>query len=164
MPKNYPKTYPKKAKPKKTKFKDQPKPVNLLRRKSYWITLISIILVFTFAYGYITEISLAKEALIVSSILVMIGFAFYLGFKPLSYNKRVTAIFVGASVIGFCIWAAMVFSFSAAGINTQIASSVGADVFAVTSLIICLIAGGLIGDLIGKNREAIALFVGKFRK
>ena len=165
MPNTYPKTYPKKIKPKKTKPKARPKPVSLLRRKSYWIMLTLIVLVFTFAYGYLTEISVEKEALILGSMLVVIGFAFYVGFEPsASYNKRATFIFVGASIIGFSIWAITVLSFNATGISMQIANSIGEDVFATTSLIICLTVGAFIGDLIGKKKEAIALFSEKIRK
>ena len=70
MPKTYPKTQPKKTKPKKTQPKAQPKPVSLMTRKSYWITLTLIMLVFTFAYGYLMKISVEKEALILGSILL----------------------------------------------------------------------------------------------
>jgi len=165
MPKTYPKTQPKKTKPKKTHPKAQPKPVSLMTRKSYWITLTLIILVFTFAYGYLMKISLEKEALILGSLLLLIGFAFYMGFKPsTSYNKRATFIFVGASIVGFCIWAVMVLSLNATGIHSQIASSIGNNFFAITSLMICLISGAFIGDLIGKNRERISIFVNKLRQ
>ena len=163
MPKTYPKTHPKNAKSKKNKFKDQPKPVSLMKSKTYWIALTLIMVVFTFAYGFLTNISFEKEALILGSILAVIGLAFSLGFKPSSYNKKATYIFVGASVIGFGIWAAIVLSFNATGINSQIATSIGVDFFAVTSLIICLTAGAFIGDLMGKNREKIVLFTDKFR-
>jgi hypothetical protein len=164
MPKTYPKTHPKNTKPKKTQPKAQPKPVSLMTRKSYWITLTSVILVFTFVYGYLMEISVEKEALILGSILLVVCFAFYIGFKPsTSYKKRATFIFVGASIVGFSIWAVMVLSFNATGINSQIASSIGDDSFAITSLIICLTLGAFIGDLIGKNREALRLFADKFR-
>jgi len=157
MPKPKPKTYPKKTKSKKTKFKDQPKPVSLLRRKSYWMMLTSIMVVFSLVYGFLMAISVEKEALILASILVVIGFAFYVLYKPISYNKKATFIFAGASIIGFCIWAAMVFAFIAIGINTQIANSIGEDVFAVTTLIICLTFGAFIGDLMGKNREKLQI-------
>lgn len=163
MPKTYPKTQPKKTKQKKTKVKDQPKPVSLLKSKTYWITLTLIMVVFTIAYGFLMNITLEKEALILGTILAVISLAFSLGFKPSSYNKKATSIFVGASVIGFSIWAAIVFSFNAAGINSQIASSIGIDFFALTSLIICLSLGAFIGDLIGKNKEKIVLFTYKFR-
>ncbi len=157
-----PKTYPKKTKPKK-KFRDQPKPVSLLRHKSYWIMLTIIMVVFSLAYGFLMEISVGKEALILASILTVIGFAFNIGFKPSSYDKKATFIFVGASIIGFCIWAAMVFLFIATGINTQIANSIGEDVFAVTTLIICLTVGAFIGDLIGKNKETLQISTHKIK-
>jgi len=164
MPKTYPKTQHKKTKPKKTQPKTQSKPVNITTRKSYWITLTSSTIVFTLAYGYLMKISLEKEAMIFGALLLLIGFAFYLAFKPsANYNKRATFIFVGASIIGFSIWALMVLSFDATGIHSQIASSIGDDFFALTSLMICLISGAFIGDLIGKNRKAIELFANKFR-
>ncbi len=164
MPKTQPKTYPKKTKQKKVKPKIQPKPISLLKSKFYWITLTLIMLVFTFVYGYTMQIAVEKEALILSSILVAIGFAFYIGFKPsIGYQKRATFIFAGASIIGFSIWAAIVLSFNATGINSKIASSIGINFFAITSLIICLISGAFIGDLIGKNKEALSSFTNKFR-
>ncbi|MGD0450388.1 MAG: hypothetical protein ABSA79_04940 [Candidatus Bathyarchaeia archaeon] len=163
MPKTYPKTQPKKTKSKKTKFKDQPKPVSLMKSKTYWTALTLIMVVFTFAYGFLTNISFEKEVMILGSILAVIGLAFSLGFKPSSYNKKATFIFVGASIIGFGIWAVIVLSFNGTGINSQIAGSIGLDFFAVTSLIICLALGAFIGDLIGKNREKIVLSTDKFR-
>jgi cation transport ATPase len=170
MPKT-PKTHPKphskdqrKTRPKKTQSKAQSKPVSLMKSKSYWITLTLTILVFTFAYGYVMQISVGKELLILGSIFLMIGFAFYIGFKPsASYNKRATFIFIGASIVGFSIWAVIVLSFNATGFESQISSSIGDDFFAITSLIICLVLGAFIGDLIGKNREAVVLFAHKFR-
>ena len=99
MPKTYLKTQPKKTKPKKTKFKDQPKPISLMKSKTYWIAVTLIMVIFTIAYGFLMNISLEKEALILGTILAVIGLAFYLGFKPSSYNKKATSVFVGASVI-----------------------------------------------------------------
>jgi hypothetical protein len=163
MPKTYPQTQPKKTKLKKNKFKDQPKPVSLMKSKTYWIALTLIMVVFTFAYGLLTNISFEKETLILGSILAVIGLAFSLGFKPSSYYKKATFIFVGASVVGFGIWVVIVLSFNATGINSQIASSIGLDFFAVTSLIICLALGAFIGDLMGKNKEKIVSFADKFR-
>jgi hypothetical protein len=164
MPKTYPKIQPKKTKPTKNKYKDQPKSFSLLKSKFYWITLTVIMLVFSVACGYLIGISLDKEIMIVGSILAVIGFAFYVGYRsPASYDKRATFIFAGASIIGFSIWAAIVLSFNATGINSKIESSIGIDLFAVTSLIICLISGAFIGDLMGKNKEALSSVINKFR-
>jgi len=163
MPKTQPKTQPKKIRPKKTPLKAQ-KSASLLTHKSYWITLTLSILVFTFAYGYLMNISVEKESLILGCILSVIGFGFNIGFKPsASYDKRATFIFVGASIIGFSIWAVMVLSLNSTGILSQIANSISSDFFAITSLIICLILGAYIGDMIGKNRKTLELFVYKFR-
>ncbi|MCL4430521.1 MAG: hypothetical protein M1167_07185 [Chloroflexi bacterium] len=170
MPKT-PKTYPKphskgqqKPTPKKTKPNAQPEKVSILKSKYYWLTLTLIILVFTIAFGYLMQISLGKELLMLGTIFSLIGFAFYIGFKsPQSYSKRATFIFVGASIVGFSIWAVMVLFFNATGLTAQISSSIGVDFFAITSLIICLVLGAFIGDLIGKKRDAVALFVDKLR-
>ena len=156
MPKTYPKSHPKKQKLKKKQLKAQPKPLSLLKSKYYWITLTLAILVFTLAYGYLMQISLEKELLMLGSIFSVLGFAFYVGFKTSTgYNKRATFFFVGASVVGFSVWVVMVLSFNAIGIISQIAGSMGEEFFSVTTLTICLVLGAFIGDLIGKNRERV---------
>jgi uncharacterized membrane protein len=164
MPKAYPKTQPKKNKLKKKHLKDQPKPISLLKSKYYWISLTVTILVFAVAVGFLMQISLEKELLILGSILSILGLTFYVGFKSSEgYSKRATFLFVGASLIGFSIWVVMVLSFNATGVLSQISSSVGVDLFAITSLIICLVLGALIGDLIGKKRETISSYAEKIR-
>jgi len=163
MPKTYPKVQSKKNKQKKH-LKDQPKQINLLKSKYYWVTITTAILVFAVVVGFLVQISLGKELLILGSILSILGLAFYVGFKSSEgYDKRATFFFVGASIVGFGIWAVMVLSFMATGVISLISSSVGVDLFAITSLIICLILGALIGDLIGKNRETISLYAEKIR-
>ena len=163
MPKTYPKAQPKKNKQKK-RLKDQPKPVNLLKSKYYWVTMTTAILVFAVAVGLLMQISLGKELLILGSILSILGLTFYVGFKSSEgYNKRATFFFVGASIVGFSIWAVMVLSFMTTGVMSLISSTVGIDLFAITSLIICLVLGALVGDLIGKNRDTIGLYAEKIR-
>jgi hypothetical protein len=164
MPKTYPKTQPKKNKLKKKQLKNQPKPVSILKSKYYWIGLTSMLLAFAIAIGYLTRISLGKELLILGSIFSVMILAFYIGFKsPEGYSKRATFIFVGASIVGFSIWAIMVLSLNATGVISQISNSVGVDLFATTSLIICLVIGAFIGDLLGKNRETLESFYYKLR-
>jgi hypothetical protein len=166
MPKNYQKAKPEKSKLNKNPLKTQPTPVNLLKRKSYWITLAITTLAFSFVYGFLMQISLEREALIVGSILSVIGLAFYVGFiSPTNYSKRAVFLSAGASIIGFSIWAALVLSLNTVALQLQITRSIGEDLFAITSLVICLVAGAFIGDLIGKNAERIGIIVsGKFRK
>jgi hypothetical protein len=138
--------------PKKAKPKAQPETVSILKNKYYWLTLTAIILAFAIAFGYAMKISLGNELLMLGAVFSVLGFVFYVGFKsPKSYDKRITFVFVGASIIGFSIWAAIVLAFNATGVTSQISSSIGVDLFAVTSLIICLVLGAFIGDLIGKK-------------
>jgi cation transport ATPase len=166
MPKTYPKNQPKKAKPKKTQPKAQPKPVSITSSKLYWITLTVVMVVFGAVYGYSMKVAVAAIGMLLASVLFMIGFAFYLKFKPstLKSSSRATFIFVGASVIGFSIWATLMLLSNATGLWPRIASSIGDNFFAVTSLIICLISGAFIGDLVGINKDRIRTALSKFSK
>ena len=151
--KNYLKTQPKKTKRKKPQPKTQSKPVSITTRKSYWITLTLFTVVFASFFGYFVNMSLERIVMMLVTVLLLIGFAFYIRFKPstATVNKRALFIFVGASVIGFSIWAVMVLSLNATELQTQIASAIGDDFFAITSLIICLILGAFIGNWIGEK-------------
>jgi len=159
-PQTYSKTPPKKAKGKKNQPKTQPKPVSITTRKSYWITLTIFTIVLTSVFGYFITMPLTKIAIMLIAVLPLIGFAFYIRFKPsvTTANKRATFIFVGASFIGFSIWAAMVLLLNAANLITQIASALGGDFFAASTLMICLISGAFIGDWISENREQVRIF------
>ncbi|MCW3994998.1 MAG: hypothetical protein NWE98_02465 [Candidatus Bathyarchaeota archaeon] len=171
MPKPY-KTQPKpntkrqpKAQPKKTPPKTKAKPVSLLKSKYYWFTLTLFILIFTATYGFLNNTPLLKELLILASILSVVALAFYVGFiTKTGYSKRATFLFVGASVIGFSIWAATTLILSSMNLQTKIEDAAGLEFFAVTSLIICLAAGAFIGDLIGKNKDTITQFAAKLQK
>jgi hypothetical protein len=153
-----------KNKLKETHTRAQQKPVSIFKSKYYWISLAATILVFTFALGYIIQMSEEKELLMLGSVLSVIGLAFYIGYKPsVNYDKRATFFFVGASIIGFGIWALMVLSLNALGVLVQISSLIGDNFFVITSLTICLVLGAFIGDFIGKNREIVLFFANKFR-
>ena len=165
--KNYPKTQHKKTKPKKTQPKTQPKPVSITTRKSYWITLTLITTVFASVFGYSVNMPLERIVMMLVTVLLLIGFAVYIRFKPstTTVNMRATFIFVGASVIGFSIWAVMVLALNATMLHSQVASAIDDDFFATTSLIICLISGAFIGDWIGENRKRKSIFLNnKLRK
>jgi len=153
-----------KNKLKETRARAQQKPVSIFKSKYYWISLAATILVFIFALGYIMQMSEEKELLMLGSVLSVIGLAFYIGYKPsINYDKRATFFFVGASIIGFGIWALIVLSLNAFGVLVQISSSIGDSFFVITSLIICLVLGAFIGDFIGKNSETVLFFAHKFR-
>lgn len=166
-----PKTQPKprsedkrKKRPNEKKAKALPPSPSIFKSKNYWIFLSILILVLGVAFGYLAQISVGKELLMLATIFALIGFAFYLGYKPSQTDKkRILLILIGVSIIGFSIWAVIVLVVNAAGLLLPITSSTGTDFFAITSLIICLVLGAFIGDLIGKNMETILFFARKFR-
>ncbi len=166
--KNQAKPYSKsdrKSKAKSKKSKVQANPVNILKSKYYWIFLTIAVFVFAVVLGLLMQMALGKVVMMLSSILAVTGFAFYLGYKSSEgYEKRTTFIFAGASIVGFCIWATLVFFLSIIGVMFEIENFIGVDFFAITILIICLIAGAFVGDVIGKKRDAIYLFFDRFRK
>ena len=153
----------------KAKVKVQSEPFRLLKSKYYWVSLIAVVLVAVVALGVSMQVPLGNELLMLATVASVLGFAFYVGFlSKQGYSKRATFFFVGASIIGFCIWFAMVLSFNAVGIISQVAGSMGEEFFSATTLTICLVLGAFIGDLIGKNKEPIMSLAyelrGKIRK
>jgi hypothetical protein len=163
--KNKSKTYPS-AKPKKAKGKPQPASVSITSRKSYWIFLTVTMVVFGSVYGYVMKAAAAAIGMLLISVLFLIGFLYYIKFTPstLRATERATFIFAGATVIGFLIWVAIVLSLAVTGFTSQIGAAIGNNFFAITSLTICLIGGGFIGDAIGKNKNELKLFLTKIRK
>lgn len=157
MPKTPSKPQPKKTKPSKV----QPKQASITQSKYYWLMLSIVMVVFGTVYGYMMKVAAAAIGLLVASVLVIIAFAFYINFKPstLKASRRAMFIFVGAAVVGFCIWAAIVLLADATNFWSQIASSIGYNFFGITTLIICLMTGAFIGDLIGNNKERISSFL-----
>ncbi len=167
MPKTQPKPRSKdqqKSKPKEKTAKAQLKTSSIFRSKNYWIFLSILILVLTVAFGYLAQIPVGKELLTLATIFTLIGFAFYLTYKPSETDKRrILLMLIGASIIGFVIWAILVLFLNAGGLLQQISSLIGIDFFAVASLIICLVTGAFIGDLIHKNMEKILALAHSFR-
>ena len=109
MTKNYPKKQPKKVKL-KSKNKLAPKPVSITSSKTYWLALTLMMVVFGSVYGYMMKVVLAGIGLLLASVLFIIGFAYYLRFKPslLKNSDRATFLFIGACILGFGIWAAVI--------------------------------------------------------
>ena len=124
---------------------------NFSTKKSYWIALTVLLAIVTVVFGVSMGIGLIQNAIMTLTTVVIIGF---LGFvrttqSTLSVSKRATFIFVGASVIGFAIWAAITLS----GIMVQLLNEVGQEFYVVNSLAICLTVGAFIGELLGKNKK-----------
>jgi hypothetical protein len=94
-------------------------------------------------------------------VVVPIGTIGYIKVSPseLSLSKRATLLFIGVSVIGFGIWAAIVLVGGVFGVTAQLTNALGSQFFIVTSLAVCLSWGTLVGELIGRSKAVqIRLF------
>jgi hypothetical protein len=161
MPK--PKSQPKRAL--KKKQKTQPAPESITTKKSYWLMLTLFIVVASSVIFYMMGLELVKIVVLTVTIAAVTGFMGYVRVTSSNFRVvwRAVFIFAGASIIGFCIWAAMVYSLTNAGMMTEIVASIGDQFFGVTSFVICLVAGSFIGELIGKNRAVQEHFADKLK-
>ena len=143
-PKNRPKQ---KAKPKQ---KAQPQTQSITATKPYWIILTAMLAVVTAVFGALVGMSLERTALVVVTVVVVIGFVGLVrtGKSDLSLSKRATFIFAGASIIGFIIWAALTLS----GALDPVVIAVGEEFYLVNSLATCLAAGAWIGELLSRSK------------
>jgi len=141
----------------KAKRKAQPEAPGITTKKSYWIMLTVVMVAVFSVVGYMIELSLSNIAVLMITIALLIGLMGYVRTtsSSLSKSKRATFLFVGASIIGFSIWAAIMLTLRA----VELTESVFADSFLlIPSFIICLTAGAFIGELLGKNKRAQVFF------
>lgn len=140
------KTQPK-TKP-KPKGKPEPQTPSFTAKKSYWVMLTAVFVVVSAVFGVTLNLGLEKTAVLAATFAVIIGVIGFIRTSPsmLSISKRMTVIFVGASFIGFGIWAVTALVF--------MPQMVALDIFfVVSSLAVCLAFGALIGDLLGRVRR-----------
>jgi general stress protein CsbA len=102
--------------------------------------------------------------LILVTALSVIGVAGYVRLKQssLTAKTRVTYLFVGAAVIGYGIWAAMVLTLAATGLGAK-SDFLGSQLFIVTSQIIFIVIGAFIGEYLSTN-SAFQSFAGKIKQ
>ena len=140
-----------------TKRKTQPETPGITTKKWYWIMLTGVMVTVFSIAGYIMKLDVSQIAFLMLTITLLIGLMGYIGTTSsnLSKSKRATFLFVGASVIGFSIWAAI----SLVLITTGLIENIFADsFFIIPSLIMCLTIGAFIGELMGKNSRIQTLF------
>ena len=137
----------------KAKRKEEPKPPSITTKKSYWLTLMLVVAVASVVFEVAMNGSPLRIALLALMAVVLIGVIGYVRVNPstLTLSRRATFLFIGASVIGFGIWAAIVLASNATGFTLQIDNWAGGDFFGATSFVTCLSAGAFVGELIGKN-------------
>jgi hypothetical protein len=144
---------PSKTKPKqkaKPKQKVQPQTQSITATKPYWIILTVMLAIVTAVFSALVGMSLERTALVIVTVVVVIGFVglVHTGKPDLSLSKRATFIFAGASIIGFIIWAALTLS----GALAPVVTAVGQEFYVVNSLATCLAAGAWIGELLGRSK------------
>jgi hypothetical protein len=164
MPKSHPKIRPKNGKnQKKTNVTSEP--VNITKSKFYWLSLTVVTIIVVLVYGIAASIALVQLGLILVAVLSVIGVGGYVRLKPsiLTAKTRATYLFVGAAVIGYGIWAAMVLTLAVSGLGAQFSNVLGSQLFIVASQIIFLSFGAFIGEYLSTN-DAFQAFAGKLKQ
>jgi NO-binding membrane sensor protein with MHYT domain len=141
----------------KTKRKVTPEAPGITTKKSYWVMLAVVMAVAVSIAGYMLNLSPLGIAVLMVPVILLIGLIGFIRVTPsmLSISRRATFLFVGASVIGFGIWAAMMLALMATNLLTNV---FGDPFFIMPSLIAFLIIGAFIGELLGRNRRVQTFF------
>ena len=141
----------------KAKRTAQPETLGITTKKSYWI-MLSIVMITVFSVvGYMMQLEIVEIAVLMIPIILIISLIGYVRITPsnLSKSKRGTFLFVGASVIGFSIWAIPAFILMTTGILDSMIENL---FYVIPSLFICLIIGAFIGEFMGKNSRIQKFF------
>jgi uncharacterized membrane protein len=155
-----PKQFKTKAKSKanlKAKSKNEPQTPGFTSSKSYWVMLSAVMAVAVSVAGFMINLAAGEVAALTVTIVLLIGLMGHVRITPsnLSISKRATFLFVGASIIGFGVWGAIMYVLMATGLLTTVIT----DYFMIIpSLIICLIIGAFIGELLGRNSRVQGFF------
>ncbi len=152
-----PKPAKSKAKPKvkpNRKAKAEPEAPGITTKPMYWLVLAAVLAVVSAVFGLTMGLDAVKLAILVAAVVVPVGCIGYVRVSPskLTISKRATFLFMGVSIIGFGIWAAIVMVGGNYGLTAQITEALGSQFFVVTSLAICLSVGSVIGELIGRSK------------
>jgi DNA-binding transcriptional ArsR family regulator len=139
-----------------TEFPDQENPPQDKRIYKAWLVFAVATVTLSILTGYFLKIPLERQVITLTILLLSFGFAFYIRIKPSKSGNRAFDISIGALGIGFVLWFLIASLVLFSGLRWQIVDATGnfGDNFTVfTTLIICWIVGGFIGDLIGKSRN-----------
>jgi hypothetical protein len=142
-------TKPKQKPPQKSKTKPEPEASSITASKGYWIVLTAVMGVVSAVFGGVLGYSLVRTVVLTVTVAVLIAAFGFIRVSPsvLSLGKRATFVFMGASVIGFGVWAvfALLLMPQLVALDDQF--------YVVASLAVCLAAGAVAGELISRNRK-----------
>jgi hypothetical protein len=121
--------------------------------KPYWMVLtISAII---FGVVGILFFNVPLERAIPSTVLILlaIGAGYYMRVRPNITFNRAMYLGLGVFVLGFVLWGGLMVFLNATGIRWLIDQTIPDGILGLITLILCYIAGGFIGDWIGKSRD-----------
>jgi hypothetical protein len=113
-----------------------------------WIIFTIASVIIAVLNGYFLNISFERVSVVVATILVTFGFAFYIRIKPSRSGNRFFFI-----IMGICLGSFLTLLFMYFMTVTRLSRNVNANFYLVLALIIFFVVGGLIGDWIGKRRN-----------
>jgi hypothetical protein len=137
-----------KAKP-KGKVKPEPEAPSITSNRTYWVVLTVVFAVVSAVFSGILGFNLVRAVAVTVTVAVLIAAVGFIRVSPskLSLGKRATFIFIGASVIGFGIWAAL-----ALALMPQLVV-LDDQFYVVATLAMCLATGAVAGELISRIQK-----------
>jgi hypothetical protein len=135
----------------------QPKVVDKRIYKA-WIILTVASVILLVLNGYFLSIPVERTSLALAILLLATTLAFYVRVRPSTSGNRVFFIGVGATVLGSLLWFVVFWLFNVSMLRRSFVRSSGDlafDVILLSSLIICWVTCGFIGDLIGRRRNYV---------
>jgi hypothetical protein len=121
--------------------------------KPYWIILTVSVIVFGVVSALFLNVPLERVIPATVLILLATGFGYYMRVRPNIKFNRGMYVGLGVFVLGFVLWFFLMISLNATGIRRLIDQTIPDGVLALITLLLCYIAGGFIGDLIGRRRD-----------
>jgi DNA-binding transcriptional ArsR family regulator len=141
-----------------TEFPNDPPKVVDKRIYKAWIILTAGSVIFLILNGYFFNIPIERTALALAVLLSSTAIAFYVRVKPSTSSNRVFFIVVGGTMFGSLLWFVVFWLFNVSMLRWSIVRSSGDLAFnliLLSSLIICWVLGGYIGDWIGRRRSYV---------
>ncbi|MEM4733073.1 MAG: hypothetical protein QXD70_00915 [Candidatus Bathyarchaeia archaeon] len=126
--------------------------------KSYWIALTASALAIAAASYFYLNAPPEKVITATALILLSLSLGYYIRVRPSVKINRAMYIGLGIVVIGFVLWISLMVFLNATGLRVLLERwlfkrDIPTGILPFLTLILCYIAGGYIGDWIGKRRN-----------
>jgi drug/metabolite transporter (DMT)-like permease len=121
--------------------------------KPYWIILTVSVIVIGVVSVLFFNVPLERAFPATVLTVLATGFGYYMRVRPNIKLNRSMYVGLGVFVLGFVLWFFLMISLNATGIRRLIDQAIPDGILALITLILCYVAGGFIGDWIGKRRD-----------